>query len=547
MSDGKPLNDWVKDLESLQRQYVAAWADLMQKAPPAAAPPPFANPFGANPFATNPFATNPFAANPFGATPFGPITGMFGAPAPAAAAPAWQESLEQWSRLAGNPGAQSDTVERVVESGKAYVDMIRTMLGAAGTGAGIGVNPAQAWQDAMRGGFGQPAAFAMPGFDAASNPFVKAVHDIAGKGAHGFAELPAAFAAFLEPFKQENLSWLRTPAFGLAREHQEHYQRTALALVAYQDALRGYNAQMLKASQRGLELLEGKLAERSEPGRTIDSPRALYDLWVDAAEDAYAEIALTEEFAKAYGELANAQMRLRAQVQAEVERIGRDLGMPTRSELNSVHQRVHDLRREFRDSRGTSSVIDDLEQQIVELRAEVAALKSPARAPAAKPEGGAAATRQKAGAPVATEVTAPVATQAKRTTKPPSKPVAKTGARSATPSVVATERPPAANEAAPTTKRAARAQQASTRTSKRARRSSARGSAAPSARPASPAKPAPVAKSAAPVASASFGDAIAAMRRRVARSGSVKSAAAKVFFPQKALKHGKPAHKSKRK
>ncbi|HEY4353907.1 MAG TPA: poly(R)-hydroxyalkanoic acid synthase subunit PhaE, partial [Paraburkholderia sp.] len=111
----------------------------------------------------------------------------------------------------------------------------------------------------------------------------------------------------------------------------------------------------------------------SEPGRQIDSIRALYDLWVDAAEEAYAEIALSDDFRKVYGDVVNSQMRVRSQMQQEVERIGVDLGMPTRSELNSVHKRLHDMRRELRDSqealRNTNS--DGRDAEIAAMRAEI--------------------------------------------------------------------------------------------------------------------------------------------------------------------------------
>ncbi len=497
MSDGKPLNDWVKDWEALQHQYLAAWSDLIQKTPAASPPPPFS-------------------------MPFGNIPGMFGAGQSGGTnTPPWHEGLEQWARLFGNRGAQSETVERVVESGKAYVEMIKGMLGGMGTPAMSGANPGQAWLDAMRGGFSAPSGFSMPGMDSASNPllnnpllnnpFLKAVRDIAGKGAHGFGDLPAAFAPFLEQFRQENLSWLRMPAFGLAREHQEHYQRTALAFVEYQEALRTYSALLLKASQRGLELLEYKLAERSEPGRAIDSPRALYDLWVDAAEDAYAEIALSDEFGKAYGELANAQMRMRAQIQAEVERIGTDLGMPTRTELNSVHQRLHDLRREFRDSGVDSSAIADLEAQIAELRAEVARLKASSTPKAASPV---APTVKAAPKPVATIERSPAANGSVANAKRPKRPT-KTRARTRTRRSVARAKPEVTARTPPVV--AARA--------------------APAAKDAVP-------KTAAPVVKSSFGDAIAAMRKRVARSGHTKFAAAKVSLPQKAGKSEKSSRKS---
>ncbi|HEY8010902.1 MAG TPA: class III poly(R)-hydroxyalkanoic acid synthase subunit PhaE [Rudaea sp.] len=368
MSDSKPVNDWLKDWQALQRQYLNAWSDLSAKASTAAPPP----------------------AMPFGM----PFAGMAGAAPAFGTPPAWHEGLEQWARLfAGSGNKQSETAERMLASAQSYVSMIQSMFGAAGQGAGAAsANPAQAWFDSLRGGFAAPSGFQIPGMDTdlANNPFAKALRDISGQGAKGFTEMPAAFAPFIEQMRQEGLSWLRVPAFGVGREHQEHYQKTALAFVEYQQALKNYNALMLKASQRGFELFEGKLAERSEPGRSIDSLRALYDLWVDAAEEAYAEVALSDEFAKVYGELANAQMRARAQIQAEVERVSTDLGMPTRSELNGVHKRLHDLRRELRDGGRAQADNGAHEAEIAALQAEVKQLK---RAPARKQDSVASAPK----------------------------------------------------------------------------------------------------------------------------------------------------------
>ena len=107
---------------------------------------------------------------------------------------------------------------------------------------------------------------------------------------------------------------MNLPAFGPMREHQEHYRDSALAWIDYQERLKRYNALMMKAARRGFELFEGKLSEREQPGRQIDSLRGLYDLWVDAAEEGYAEVALSGEFRDAYGALVNAQMRVRAQL-----------------------------------------------------------------------------------------------------------------------------------------------------------------------------------------------------------------------------------------
>ena len=193
---------------------------------------------------------------------------------------------------------------------------------------------------------------------------------------------------FLAQAKQEGMSWLQVPAFGYAREHQEHSQKMLVAFAEYQEALKHYNALILKSSQRSFGIFEDKLAERSEPGRQIDSMRALYDLWVDSAEEAYAEIALSDEFRKVYGDVVNAQTRVRSHIQQEVERVGTDLGMPTRTELNSVHKRLHELRRKFHDlnAADASTQIDALRAEVQELKQALARGQARQAVPASKPK-----------------------------------------------------------------------------------------------------------------------------------------------------------------
>src|SRR3546814_11269373 len=92
--------------------------------------------------------------------------------------------------------------------------------------------------------------------------------------------------------------------------------------------------------EQAFVVFEGKLAEHEAPGRHLGSVRAVYDLWIDAAEQAYAEIALSPQFGVAYGEMVNAQMRLRLANQNELERVCRELGMPTRSEVTATQRKM---------------------------------------------------------------------------------------------------------------------------------------------------------------------------------------------------------------
>jgi class III poly(R)-hydroxyalkanoic acid synthase PhaE subunit len=318
-----PKNEWMDQWQALSRQYWNAWQDMTREAGTAAGNDPAAVP--------------------------------------------WHEGFEQWSRMFGGPGGkQGETIERVLASAKSFTAFAQSMIAAATAGNG-GAMPN--WADALRNGFKMPDGAA----SMFANPVAQALREISGQGARSFEQMMEGLAPHLDPAREAK-SWLRVPAFGFLREHQEHYQKTAVALIDYQEQTSRYNALIMKASQRGFELFESKLAAREEPGRQIDSLRALYDLWVDAAEEAYAEIALSPEFREVYGALVNSQMRARSQIQQEVERIATDFGMPTRSELDSIGQRLHDLRREVRN--GGASGSNALAREVETLRREVAELKA---------------------------------------------------------------------------------------------------------------------------------------------------------------------------
>lgn len=331
-----PNPDWMNQWQDLSRNYLNAWQTMSR----------------------NPVAMPGVAASP------------------------WPDGFEQWSRLfTSGGGAQNETIDRVIDSAKGYAAFMQSLLGAAGHGGGM-----PPWTELFRSGFG------IPGADAAAfeHPMLRALREMQGQAAPGFGNGFAQALGALHAFRAgpsvpaadlgELKAWLNLPAFGLMREHQEHYQKTAVAWVEYQEQMGRYNALMLKASQRGFELFEGKLSEREQPGRQIESLRALYDLWVDAAEEGYAEFALSQEFREIYGALVNAQMRVRAQIQHEVERVAADFGMPTRSEIDSIGERLQALRREVRAGGETSS--RGLAREVANLRSELAALKASIGKPA---------------------------------------------------------------------------------------------------------------------------------------------------------------------
>lgn len=152
----------------------------------------------------------------------------------------------------------------------------------------------------------------------------------------------------LHGLRAETAAAMRMPAFGFAREHQERLQALALAQLRWQEAQQAYGMLMAKASRDAFSRFESKLASHEEPGRQISSVRALFDLWVEAAEEAWAELALSQEYRHAFGALVNAQMRQRAAAQAIGEQVASTYGWPERGELDSAHRKIAELERQLR-------------------------------------------------------------------------------------------------------------------------------------------------------------------------------------------------------
>jgi class III poly(R)-hydroxyalkanoic acid synthase PhaE subunit len=261
--------------------------------------------------------------------------GGLGAAAPAQPASQWQQAVDWWTQLMpGGPSQANDAVARFNQQASQWFGQMQQVAaqfaGQDNSASEIG----QAWRRAMGAN--------------ADNPFPDMFKAMRGQGAHGLDEWLDQVKPYLEGFQQQSQRWQQLPAFGQYREHQERWQALQLAQQDYQHQTEAFNGLMMKCAQRAFDVFEDKLTAHEEPGRQLTSARALFDLWIDSAEQAYAEIALSAEFREVYGALTNAQMRLRAAIQLEVEHLTGLFGMPTRTEIDSAHRKIADLERALR-------------------------------------------------------------------------------------------------------------------------------------------------------------------------------------------------------
>ena len=312
----------------------------------------------------------------------------------------FQDAIKAWTGQAG--GSSGHGFDNVLgHFGRQNGDWFAQMQQVAAQFAGrdnSAKDIANAWQQALGG--------------AGANPFESLFGGMRGKGLEGFEQWSEAAKPYLQGIRSEAMSALDMPTFGFTREHQEHVQALAKAQMHFQEAMSAYNALMGNVSKEAYSRFETKLAEREEPGRQISSARALFDLWVDAAEEAYADAALSLEYRKVYGAMVNSQMTLRSCVQRMTEQAAGTMGLPGRTEVDSAHRKIAELERQLR--RMQRKQENDAQQP-----AKTAATPAPREQTAAAPKP--AATPKPAPRP------APV--PAKKLVKAAAKPVAKKAAK----------------------------------------------------------------------------------------------------------------------
>ncbi len=287
-------NNWAQGFDALSKQYWNAWSDMARQ----------------------------------GGAQTSPTDG-------------WQQMLASWAPWApwarSGRGSIDEAVERMTSQGGAWFGQMQQVAQQFARGQANVGDIMRSWKE-MFGGSG-------------GNPFAGVFPQGVATGMPGFDQWMQQASPMLENFRAQWRGTMDMPAFGHAREQQERLQSFVQAQGDYRQAMAAYAAVLFKAGQRSFEVFEDKLIERSEPGRQIDSARALFDVWIDAVEQAWSEIALSPDYRRVYGELANAQTRVKGGVQDMIERASGQFGMPTRTEVNSSHRKVTQLERDVRELR----------------------------------------------------------------------------------------------------------------------------------------------------------------------------------------------------
>ena len=148
----------------------------------------------------------------------------------------------------------------------------------------------------------------------------------------------------------ENLgSFMRSPLLGPSREMNGQLLRTFDDWVTLYQAMGDYQLLEADIQYRGLVALTERLVERTQQNQPIKTWREFQEVWAIAADQVFEDTFREEENLKIRGRFINALNRYRIQQQALLEESLKMFNLPTRSEVDEIHQNLYQLRKEMKE------------------------------------------------------------------------------------------------------------------------------------------------------------------------------------------------------
>lgn len=127
---------------------------------------------------------------------------------------------------------------------------------------------------------------------------------------------------------------------------------------AWNNILNNMNIYNLKSAemqymvyQTGTKVME-KIAEtvmhKIENGEDVNSIMKLYQEWLNTSDATYVSLFETDEYSKLMAEVSSLQLRIKKDVQLQMEKMFANVPVATRSEMDEVYQTIYDLKKEVR-------------------------------------------------------------------------------------------------------------------------------------------------------------------------------------------------------
>ena len=279
----------------------------------------------------------------------------------------WESAMEHWWQTLSPaaPAPAQDFMEKILGQGKAFFRMAEQFAGSL-----QGAAPGADWSEALNKVFNDlQQAFSSDVTEQSSDTLHKMMAfwemplDNWQRMVSSLSLLPGDALRNM-PHGADFERFLSAPGLGYTREEQTRQQQMVQEMLAYQHDMQAYMQFFSNLGSLAVERMRKRTEELGEAGKSIDSARGLYDLWVMCCEEVYGEQVMTPQYAEIHGRLVNSLMAVKREFGNLVEEGLGAMNMPTRSEIRTLQDRLQDTRRENKRLRAE---LDDLREKVEKL------------------------------------------------------------------------------------------------------------------------------------------------------------------------------------
>jgi class III poly(R)-hydroxyalkanoic acid synthase PhaE subunit len=168
------------------------------------------------------------------------------------------------------------------------------------------------------------------------------------------------------------------PALGLSREYQETAARLLDLSKQFQQRYAQFAQQNDAIMQDAFQVMKKRL-DAAPP--TPKSPAELYDTWIDCAEGTYHQAAHSDNFARLLAELCNISSAFKVERGKLSEQVARHLDLPSRAEVDTLHQQVRALKLAMRAAASNAAASNAAASNAATSRSAARSPAKPSKAP----------------------------------------------------------------------------------------------------------------------------------------------------------------------